>query len=316
MSAGERASRGVYLGTSDFAATVLRALAGTRRRPALVVTPPDRPRGRGRRIGSPPVAEAARELGIELHQTRSVNEADTLAAIRAARPSVGVVCAFGQLVGAELLAELPLLNVHPSLLPRWRGAAPIERAIMAGDERTGVCVMRLTAGLDSGPVALCEATEIRPGEDYGSLAGRLAEIGGRILLEALDREEKGTLELAEQPGEGVTYAEKIDREERRLDPRNPAEQEARRIRALTPHVGAFAELTGGVRLGLRDPAVDPAARLATGEVRPDDAGAALLIGCEGGTLQVAMLQPAGGRWMDAADYLRGNPGPTALEPPP
>ena len=146
------AVRTVYLGTSDFAAGVLRALADTAHRPALVVTRPDRPRGRGRRLASPPVADAARELGIELDQPEDVNSDAARARIAAAAPETVCVCAFGALIKEPLLSEHPMLNVHPSLLPRWRGAAPIERAIMAGDEVTGVSIMRVTAGLDSGPV--------------------------------------------------------------------------------------------------------------------------------------------------------------------
>ena len=303
---------GVYLGTSEFAATVLEALAASPHRPALVVTPPDRPSGRGRRVSSPPAAEAARRLGIELHQTASVNDPATLAAIGARAPTVGVVCAFGQIVGEALLERLPLLNVHPSLLPRWRGAAPIERAIMAGDERTGVCVMRLTAGLDSGPVALREGVEIAEDDDYGALAARLADIGGALLIEALGRFAEGGLEFSEQPEEGVTYAEKIEREERRVDASRPAEAEARRVRALTPHVGAFLELAGGDRLGVRGAHAGDGPVLAVGAVAVDEGGERLLVGCGRGVLAVGTVQPQGGRWMSVADYLRGKPPPASV----
>jgi methionyl-tRNA formyltransferase len=308
-------SGGVYLGTSAFAAAVLEALAGSPHRPALVVTPPDRPSGRGRRVSSPPAAEAARRLGIELHQTASVNDPASLDAIRARSPEVGVVCAFGQIVGEELLDELPLLNVHPSLLPRWRGAAPIERAIMAGDERTGVSVMRLTAGLDSGPVALREEVEIADGEDYGSLAERLAEIGGRLVIDALGRLGEGGLEFREQPEDGVTYAEKVEREERRLDPRGAASEEARRVRALTPHVGAFLELAGGDRLGVRDARATDGPAPAPGAVEVDADAECLVVGCDPGALAVATVQPPGGRWMSVADYLRGKPPPASVVVP-
>src|SRR3954447_581971 len=154
----------VFLGTSEFAATVLRRLADSPHRPLLVVTPPDRPKGRGRRTQAPPAAEVATELEIDLLQAANVNEDAALERIRAARPEALAVCAFGQLIREPLLSEWPMLNVHPSLLPRWRGAAPIERAIMAGDGRTGVCVMRVTAGLDSGPIALCEEVPLGPEE--------------------------------------------------------------------------------------------------------------------------------------------------------
>ena len=154
--------RTAYLGTSEFAATVLRRLADSPHRPALAVTPPDTRKGRGRRLAAPPAADAARELGIELHQTPDVNSEESLAAIRAAKPAAIPVCAFGQLIKEPLLSEYTMLNVHPSLVPRWRGAAPIERALMEGDGKTGVTIMRVTAGLDSGPIALKRARGWRP----------------------------------------------------------------------------------------------------------------------------------------------------------
>jgi methionyl-tRNA formyltransferase len=303
----------VYLGTSDFAATVLRILAATPHRPSLVVTPPDRKRGRGRKLGSPPAAEAARELGIELHQTADVNDADSVAAIAATGAEVACVCAFGQIIREGLLTALPMLNVHPSLLPRWRGAAPIERAIMAGDEATGVCVMRLTSGLDSGPVALREEVPIGEEEYFGSLAARLAERGGALLAEALARHGDGSLAFEEQAEDGVTYAEKLDSAERRLDPRRAAAEEVRRVRALTPHIGAYAEVDGGERIGLRGcRAVD--ADLAPGAFAA--AGHDLLLGCSPGAFVVAELQPPGGRWMEAAEYMRGRGLPAPAMPPP
>ena len=310
MSAG-RSVANVYCGTSDFAATVLEVLAASPHRPSLVVTPPDRKRGRGRQKGSPPVADRARELGIELHQTESINREESRAAILAADPELATVCAFGQLIKAPLIEELPMLNVHPSLLPRWRGAAPIERAILAGDDRTGVCVMKLTAGLDSGPVGLREELPIEPGDDFGSLAERLAALGGRQLVDALGRHAEGTLELTPQPEDGVTYAEKVETAERRVDPSRPAASEALRIRALTPHVGTFVELADdGGRLGVRAPAVIVAGP------EPGHFAAAdgvLLLGCASGALGIGEVQPQGGRWMPAADYLRGRgvPGPAA-----
>jgi methionyl-tRNA formyltransferase len=302
----------VYLGTSDFAAIVLRILAETPQRPSLVVTPPDRKRGRGRKLGSPPAAEAARELGIELHQTADVNEADSVAAIAATGAEVASVCAFGQIIGEGLLDALPMLNVHPSLLPRWRGAAPIERAVMAGDQKTGVCVMQLTSGLDSGPVALREEVAIGEEEYFGSLAARLAERGGALLAEALARHGDGSLAFEEQPEDGVTYAEKIDSAERRVDPRRAASEEVRKVRALTPHIGAYAELDGGERLGLRG------CRAADADLAPGafaTAGDELLLGCSPGAFVVAELQPPGGRWMETADYLRGRGLPAPAMPP-
>jgi methionyl-tRNA formyltransferase len=295
--------RTVYLGTSDFAAAVLGCLAGTRHSPRLVVTPPDRPKGRGRRSGPPPAATAAGELEIELLQVANVNEESALERIRAAAPKAVAVCAFGQLIREPLLSELPLLNVHPSLLPRWRGAAPIERAIMAGDARTGVSIMRLTEGLDSGPVALREELAVGPEDDFATLSEKLAARGGELLVRAFDLQEAGSLEFVEQDEEGVTYAEKIDAAERRLDPTRPAAELARKVRALTPHVGAYLELGDGGRLGVRRArAVDVGVR--TGELRAE--WGALLLGCGRGALRLEVVQPPGGRPMAADAYLRGH----------
>jgi methionyl-tRNA formyltransferase len=295
----------VYLGTSEFAADVLRRLAGSPHRPRLVVTPPDRPRGRGRKTSSPPAAEAARELGVELLQVADVNEEAALERVRAARPEAVAVCAFGQLIREPLLSELPMLNVHPSLLPRWRGAAPIERAIMAGDARTGVSIMRVTAGLDSGPVAIREETPIGPEDDFGTLSARLSALGGEMLAGALDRQAEGALEFSEQDDTEVTYAEKIDPGERRLDPARPAADLARAVRALTPHIGAYLETTNG-RLGVRHARpVDVGVK--AGKLRAE--WGALLLGCGRGALRLDVVQPPGGKPMAADAYLRGHPVP-------
>ena len=295
-----------YLGTSDFAATVLRRLAESAYRPALVVTPPDRKRGRGRKLSPPPVATEAAELGLELHQTPSVNEPDSLAAIADAEIDLGMVCAFGQLIKPPLLDEIEMLNVHPSLLPRWRGAAPIERAIMSGDDETGVAIMRLTEGLDSGPVALCERVSIAAGEDYGTLSERLAILGGNLAVRALELSDAGGLEFADQAEEGVTYAEKIEGFERRLDPGRSAAELERTVRGLNPHVGTYLELDGGERLGVVRASAETGGP-AQGAL--ESAEGALLLGTAGGALRIAGVKPAGKREMATADYLRGNPSP-------
>lgn len=295
----------VYLGTSEFAAAVLRRLAESPHRPSLVVTPPDRPKGRGRRSSPPSAAEAARELGIELLQAEDVNGEAALERIRAARPELAAVCAFGQLIREPLLSERPMLNVHPSLLPRWRGAAPIERAMIAGDARTGVSVMRVTAGLDSGPVALREEVAIGPEEDFGALSERLATLGGELLVRALDLAAEGRLELEEQDDAEATYAEKIEPAERRLDPSRPAAELARTVRALTPHVGAFLETAGGMLGVRRARAVEVGVK--AGELKAE--WGALLLGCGRGALRLDVVQPPGGRPMAADAYLRGHPVP-------
>ncbi len=295
--------RTAYLGTSEFAATVLRRLAGSIHKPTLVVTPPDSRRGRGRRELPPPAAEVAQELELPLLQSANVNDEGALERIRAAAPEAVVVCAFGQLIREPLLSAHPILNVHPSLLPRWRGAAPIERAIMTGDRETGVCIMRLTEGLDSGPVALREQVPIGSDEDFEALSAKLAELGGDLLVRALDLQASGELEFTEQEEETVTYAEKIDSAERRLDPHRPASELEAKVRALTPHVGAYLELTDGERLGVkRARAVDVSVK--AGAVKAE--WGAMLVGCCRGALRLDVVQPPGGKPMPVDAYLRGH----------
>jgi methionyl-tRNA formyltransferase len=295
-----------YLGTSEFAATVLRRLADSPHRPALVVTPPDSRQGRGRHLAPPPAAEAARELGLELHQTPSVNSDEALAAIRSAEPKAIAVCAFGQLIKEPLLSDFTMLNVHPSLVPRWRGAAPIERALMAGDRETGVTIMRVTAGLDSGPIALAESIPIAAEDDYASLSAKLAELGGELLVRALGDLAAGTLEFTEQDESAATYAEKIAPEERHLEPARPASELERAVRALTPHVGAYLELDGGDRLGVRSArAVSNGPSQGAIEANTDQ----LLLGSADGALRLEVVQPPGKKPMSAAEFLRGHDPP-------
>jgi methionyl-tRNA formyltransferase len=299
--------RTAYLGTSEFAAAVLRRLADSPHAPALVVTPPDRPRGRGRRLSPQPAAEAASELGLALHQTESVNRPESLEALAAARPEVIAVCAFGQLIKEPLLSDHLMLNVHPSLIPRWRGAAPIERTLMAGDERTGVTIMRVTEELDAGPVALQEQIAVRDEDDYGSLSARLAELGGELLVRSLDRLAEGSLEFSEQDDSRATYAEKIRPEERHLDPARPAVELERTVRALNPQIGTHLELDGGEWLGVRA-AWAVAEGPPTGEIAVEDDQ--LLLGCGEGALRLDRVQPSGGRPMEAAEFLRGHAAPS------
>jgi methionyl-tRNA formyltransferase len=290
----------VYLGTSSFAAAVLERLAESPFRPGLVVTRPDRPRGRGRQVQPPPVAVRARELGLEVIQPERLHEPEPLAAIAAVTPSALCVCAYGVIIKEPLLSAYEMLNVHPSLLPRWRGAAPVERAIMAGDAETGVSIMRLTEGLDSGPVCLQEAEPIRAEDDYGTLAGRLERLGGELLVRALDEQPP----FVEQDEAGVTYAHKIEAGDRALDPSAPAEDLERVVRALRPHIGARVALPGGDFLGVI------AARVADGEAEPGRVradGARLLLGTADGTLELTEIRPPGSRPMAAGDWLRGRP---------
>jgi methionyl-tRNA formyltransferase len=292
--------RTVYLGTSPFAAAVLEQLAGGPHAPQLVVTRPDRPAGRGRKLTAPPVADAAKALGLETYQPQDVNADDARARIAAAQPDVLIVCAFGALIRQGLLDDHEILNVHPSLLPRWRGAAPIERAIMAGDPETGVCIMRLTAGLDSGPVALRATEPIRADDTFGTLSQRLERISGTLLTQALGQR----LDYVDQDEDGVTYAEKITAVDRTLDPTAGAPAMERTVRALTPHIGARIDLGGGAFLGVVEAR---AAAPGTGGADP----AKVTVASEGerlfyGDLELLRVQPPGGRPMDAAAYIHGH----------
>ena len=280
-----------YLGTSDFAADLLRRLVEAGRAPELVVTRPDRPKGRGRRLSSPPVADAARELGIDVHQPDAVS--DDPRVVGAGFDAI-VVCAYGALLKEPLLSEPGLLNVHPSLLPRWRGAAPIERAIMAGDVETGVAIMRPTAGFDEGPVCAVAREPITADDDYASLTARLVPAAADLLVRVFEEHPP----FGDQPSEGIVYAEKIGPADRTLDPARSAVELDRVVRALHPHVGA--RLADG--LGVRRARPLPDVTAPPGLSRDGDR---LLLGTASGALELLEVQPPGGRPMDAAAYLRG-----------
>lgn len=301
--------RNVFFGTSDFAATVLERLAAsTQHRPQLLVTRPARPRGRGKRLLDPPVVEVAVAHGIEVFQPEDVNAPESVERIAAAEPEALTVCAYGALIGTELLELAPSFNVHPSLLPRWRGAAPVERAIIAGDEQTGVSIMRLVEELDAGPYCRQQAVEIN-GAEYGTLAPVLAELGGDLLVDALDGAAAGGLEWTEQ-SDAVTYAEKITREDRVLRPQEmPAAAIERTVRALTPQIGALLETTGEPLRVERVAVVER--ELAPGEVVAEDGR--LLVGTPELTIELLQVRPAGGRSMDVESFLRGNDAPELNE---
>jgi methionyl-tRNA formyltransferase len=277
-----------FFGTSAFGADVLRALVERGRLTiTAVVSQPDRESGRGRKLTAPPVAEAARELGIPLFQPERASETPPPA-------DAGIVVAFGQIIREPLLSAYPLVNLHPSLLPRWRGAAPIERAIMAGDSETGVAVIALAAELDAGPVLAEQSFPIGERDDAGAVRARALELGVPLLERALlERPEP----LA-QPGSGVTYAEKIGPDDRTLDWSRPAAELDRVVRALSPHIGARCLLDDRPFVVWRARPLDrgPSA----GEVE-----APLVVGCGQGALELLELQPAGKRRMGAEEFLRG-----------
>jgi len=286
--------RTVYIGTSGFALEVLEASGLD---PVLVVTRPPSARGRGRRVEPSPVAAAARAAGLPVREPERLEE--LIGEIDALAPDVLCLCAYGALVREPLLSRHEILGVHPSLLPRWRGAAPIERAIMAGDARTGVSIMRLVAELDAGPVCASAELEIGSREDYRSLAARLARSGGALLAGAV----AGPRDYAPQPGEGVTYAEKITSADRVLDAARPAGELERVVRALHPHIGARLASGLGVLEARTAPGPEPA--LAPGALGTGEDGH-LYLGAGDGALELVRVRPPGGRDMDGAAYARGH----------
>jgi methionyl-tRNA formyltransferase len=296
----------VFMGTPDFSVPTLRAIVEAGHRVVAVYTQPPRPAGRrGLELTPSPVQREAERLGIEVRSPVSLKGADEQAAFRAFHADAAVVVAYGLLLPVPILegTRLGAYNGHASLLPRWRGAAPIQRAIMAGDQETGMMIMKMDAGLDTGPVALTERTGIGPDETAGALHDRLMHIGATLMVEALARLEAGTLTLTPQPAEGVIYARKIDKAETRIDWQLPAIELHNRIRGLSPFPGAWCELTLGGKVErlkiLRTSPVSGAG--APGEVLDDRLG----IACGQGALRLVELQRAGGRPATAEEFLRG-----------
>ncbi len=282
----------VYIGSSEFSLRVLEQIA-PRVEPALVITRAPAARGRGRQLARTPVAVGADALGFPVLEPAKLGDAE--AQITALSPELMVLCAYGGMVREPLLSRYEILNVHPSLLPRWRGAAPVERAIIAGDAVTGVSLMRLVAELDAGPVCRAGTVAIGPQDDYGTLSARLADLAATLLLEALE----SPREYVEQDSAGVTYAEKLTAADRELDAGWPAAELERVVRALHPHVGARLPDGLGV-LRARSASLElPAGELAAREGR-------LYWGATPGSLELLEVRPPGGRTMDAAAYLRGH----------
>jgi methionyl-tRNA formyltransferase len=293
----------VFMGTPEFSVPVLDALIAAGHDIAAVYCQPPRPAGRGKKETPTPVHQRALALGLPVRHPTSLKGAEAQADFAALNADVAVVVAYG-LILPQAVLDAPnhgCLNIHASLLPRWRGAAPIHRAIMAGDAETGICIMQMEAGLDTGPVLLREATPIGAQETTGQLHDRLSQMGARLVVEALDR--LGDLTPAPQPAEGVTYAAKIDKSEAAIDWTRAATDVDRQIRALSPFPGAWVD-HDGQRIKLL------ASRLATGEGPPgtvlDDA---LTVACGTGAVQLLRLQRAGRGAQDASEFLRGSPLP-------
>jgi len=309
------AVRLVYYGTPAHAVPPLLRLHQDGRAPLLVVTRPDKPRGRGLASGPSPVRRAAESLGLPVATPERAGTADALAQIRGLAPDLLVVAAYGQIFPPPLLtvARLGALNLHYSLLPRWRGAAPVQAAIVAGDAETGVTTMWMTEGLDEGPIFLSRATPIGPSEDAGALGARLAALGADCLAETLDRIERGEIVKQTQDSARATLAPKVRAEDARLRLDEPAALLARRVRALAPEPGAYLPLEGGRLLVLAAEAGDPAdapsagegSAAAAGTVLRVDPARGLRIALAEGSLWLRRVKPAGRREMNAADYANG-----------
>ncbi len=293
----------VFAGTPEFAVPCLRA-AASKGEVVAVYTQPDRHAGRGRGLTPSPVKLEAVQRGIPVHQPENFRSAESKAVLRALKPDVMVVVAYGLILPQSVLdiPEHGCWNVHASLLPRWRGAAPIQRAIEAGDTRTGVCLMQMEKGLDTGPVLLAQALDIGPEETGGQLHDRLSELGARVLSDALGLL-RATIQLPPhpQPAEGVTYAHKLDKAEAKLDWSQPATVLANKVRAFNPWPVAEAQLAGErVRVHAAR-ALDETHDAAPGSVL--HAGReGIDIACGKGVLRLQTLQRDGGKPISAQDY--------------
>lgn len=293
----------VFMGTPEFAVASLRACCDVGEVVA-VVTQPDKPRGRGQELAAPPVKVEAQSRQLEVLQPPRLKNTDFAEVLRSRRPDVCVVTAYGRILPKEVL-EVPrqgCLNVHASLLPRFRGAAPIQRAIAAGDEKTGVCLMKMDEGLDTGGVIACRERRIGPEEDAAALFVALAELGADLLREALPAYLRGELRAHPQPEEGVVLAPLIDKEEGRLDFARSAAELERRLRAFTPWPGAFTTFGGALLKIHRARVVE--GKGPPGELLRADAEG-LVIACGEGALALLEVQPEGKRRMSAAEFTTG-----------
>jgi methionyl-tRNA formyltransferase len=302
--------RVAFAGTPEFAAVAMRRLIEARLDITLVLTQPDRPAGRGLKLQASAVKQLALQHAIAVVQPRGLKlggkfadeAAAARAALEAARPDVIVVAAYGLILPPWLLSlpRLGCLNIHASLLPRWRGAAPIQRAIEAGDAATGITIMQMDAGLDTGDMLICESLPIAADETGASLHDKLAALGGRLIVQALDAAARGCLAPRRQPDEGVSYARKIDKAEGRIDWQQPAAQIERRIRAFDPQPGCHFEHEG-VPLKVWRAKVSASFGASPGTVRIGEAG--MTVACSDGSLDLLELQRPGGRRLGVQAFL-------------
>lgn len=285
------------MGTPDFSVPALRALAARHEIVAVYCQPP-RPAGRGKKDRPSPVQAAAEALGLPVRHPEKLRDPDQIAAFQALQADIAVVVAYGLILPKAIL-EAPskgCLNIHASLLPRWRGAAPIHRAIMAGDAETGIAIMQMDEGLDTGGVLLSQSLPIGPEETTADLHDRLAGLGADMICDALDRID--SLSATPQPDQGITYAHKIDKAEARIDWSRPAAEVDRQIRGLSPFPGAWCEVAGERIKLLRS-------RLATGKAAPGTVLSGFTIACADGAVEITEAQREGKRPMPAREVLNG-----------
>jgi methionyl-tRNA formyltransferase len=292
----------IFMGTPDFAVPTLIEIVGRGHEVAAVYTRAAKPAGRGMDLQVTPVEREARRFGIPVLTPKTLRDDEALAEFRAHKADAAVVVAYGLILPVPVLDAVPLgcFNLHASLLPRWRGAAPINRAVMAGDAESGVMVMRMAEGLDTGPVALAERLAVGPDMTAGELHDALARLGADLMVRALGALERGTLQLTPQPDEGATYAAKIDKGETRIDWTKPWKAVHDHCRGLSPFPGAWFEFVPGVRVRvLRTTRGEGSG--APGTVLDDN----LTIACEDGAVRLVEVQRAGKQPMKAEEFLRG-----------
>ena len=294
----------VFAGTPEFAAQALAAILAAGQSVPLVLTQPDRPSGRGMALKASPVKQLALKHGLQVHQPASLKSAESRQPIIDASPDVMVVAAYGLILPQTALdiPRLGCINIHASLLPRWRGAAPIQRAVLAGDAETGVTLMRMEAGLDTGPMLLKGRLPITDADRAATLHDKLAALGARLIVEALPRLARGELPGEPQPAEGVTYAAKLEKSEAALDWRQTAVALSRAVRAFDPFPGTVARIEGQtIKVWRAEPA--------PGAGEPGTVLAAnvdgILVACGEGALRLVELQKSGGKRLQAADFLHG-----------
>lgn len=303
----------IFAGTPPFAALALEAIVRAGHDVRCVLTQPDRPAGRRLEHRLSAVKQLAQRNGLKVLQPATLKEPAIQDELRSAAADVMVVAAYGLILPQAVLdiPKLGALNIHASLLPRWRGAAPIQRALLAGDAETGITIMRMDAGLDTGPILLRESLPIQNEDDTGTLHDRLASLGAKLIVVALEQLQHADLPDCPQPNEGATYARKIDKAEARMDWRQPAYLLSRKVRAFSPFPGATAAIDGKeIKIWRACPKL-PASGTSKAQNFPGEilrvAGECIIVACVEGELELLELQRPGGKRLPAAEFLRGFP---------